>query len=297
MATVHEFALANIARVDIITEEESPVTYSLVDQASEANVEAFLSEGKEDILRVKNVIKALNKLEDIAMGYDITLSTVTMLAEVFALIDGGTLVTADVAQVETATVVGTVTTAGNAKVTVTANGMTGSPKDISVAVAENDTASDVAGKIRTALGLDAAVTALFTVGGTSATVTLTAKTAGVQDNTLNIAITNDTCAGITQDLTSANTTDGGVSSLSYDAPPVGTPVSRTLFTMKVYTEDKDVNGETKGYVRFDFLHCKGKPVNYAFKDGEFFAEELKLSSRPAYGESPVSLAWVNSLPA
>jgi len=52
--------------------------------------------------------------------------------------------TSGVLQVETAVVVGTITLAGNAKFTVTAAGMTGSPKDISVAVALNDTAAQVA---------------------------------------------------------------------------------------------------------------------------------------------------------
>ena len=44
----------------------------------------------------------------------------------------------------------------------------------------------------------------------------------------------------------------------YAAPPVGSPVERTPFTLKIYTEDKDINGDTKGYVCFSFLHCKGQ---------------------------------------
>jgi hypothetical protein len=51
-------------------------------------------------------------------------------------------------QAETGTVAGTITTAGDAKVTVTAAGMPNSPKDIFVPVANGDTADDVAGKIR-----------------------------------------------------------------------------------------------------------------------------------------------------
>ncbi len=176
---VTEFALANIARVDIETEEELPTTYTLIDMASEANIEAYEDEGAKNVLRVKNTIKAQNNLEDIVLGYDITLSAVTMQPEVLALVDGGTW----------------------------------------------------------------------------------------------------------DDLTQ-----------KYSAPPIGAPVNRTPFALKVYTEDKDVNGDTLGYVCFSFLHCKGQPVNYSVQDGEFFSEELRARSRPAKGESPVSFEYMESLP-
>jgi len=120
----------------------------------------------------------------------------------YAEVLGGT------AQVETATVVGTVTTAGNATVTVTAAGLTGSPKAVSVAVALTDSAAVVAQKIREGLGLDTAITTMFTVGGTGVLVTLTAKTAVANDATMNIAIANGTCVGLTAAPTSANTTTG-----------------------------------------------------------------------------------------
>lgn len=113
-----------------------------------------------------------------------------------------------VQQVETATVTGTITTAGNAKVIVTAAGMTGSPKTISVAVALNDSAAVVAQKIREKLALDAAVTALFNAGGTGTAVTLTRKVPAANDATLNINIDNDTCAGLAAAPTSEDTTAG-----------------------------------------------------------------------------------------
>lgn len=117
-------------------------------------------------------------------------------------------------QVETATVVGTigVAGAGNAKVIVTAAGMSNSPKTISVAVANDDTASQVATKIRSALTADAdvghATTGFFTVSGATDKVILTKKTKSVNDATINIAIDNDTCTGLTAAPTSANTTAG-----------------------------------------------------------------------------------------
>lgn len=111
-------------------------------------------------------------------------------------------------QVETATVLGTVASDGNAKVTVTAYGMGNSPKAISVAVLNLDTASDVAGKIRTALAFDSDVAAMFLVSGTGANVVLTKHLAAANDSTVNIAIDNDTCTGLTAALTSTNTTAG-----------------------------------------------------------------------------------------
>lgn len=111
-------------------------------------------------------------------------------------------------QVETATVLGTISGSGNASVTVTARGMGNSPKTISVAVTNLDTASIIASAIRTALAFDADVSALFLVSGTGANVVLTKHLAAANDSTLNIAITNGTCTGLTAAPTSTNTTAG-----------------------------------------------------------------------------------------
>jgi len=116
--------------------------------------------------------------------------------------------TSGVYQVETAVVVGTITLGGNAKFTVTAAGMAGSPKDILVAVALNDTAAQVAAKARAALAADADVAAMFSVGGTGANVALTTLQSAANDATLNIAYDNDTCTGLTGDASSNNSTAG-----------------------------------------------------------------------------------------
>lgn len=116
------------------------------------------------------------------------------------------------AQVETATVVGTITAAGNVTVVVTAAGLAGSPLTVPVAVALNDTASLVAGKIRAALKLTAAILAKFYVSGTGAAVILTQRPPFLaNDATLNVSIDNGTCTGLTTAATSANTTAGVVS--------------------------------------------------------------------------------------
>lgn len=117
--------------------------------------------------------------------------------------------TSGVLQKETATIVGTITLAGDATVIVTAAGMNNSPITLSVAVALNDTATQVAAKIRTALNADPDIPAFFTVGGTGADVTLVKlPPSAANDTTMNLAYDNDTCTGLTGDATSTNTTAG-----------------------------------------------------------------------------------------
>lgn len=138
---------------------------------------------------------------------------------------GSTAFVTGAAQVETATCAGTVSTAGNAKLTITAAGLTGSPLDIPFAVANSDTPTLWTVKAKAALNANAAVTALFTIGGTSTSISLTRKPTATftvpsgtlplyaaNDATLNIAIANDTSAGITAAATSTDTTAGVVTS-------------------------------------------------------------------------------------
>jgi len=135
---------------------------------------------------------------------------------------GSTAWAAGTAQVETATCAGTVTAGGNASVVVTAAGLTGSPKTLSVAVATSDTATAWAAKVRTALAADVDVAAMFAVSGATTAVVLTRRHAvtvptgtleiySANDATLNISLDNDTSTGITTAATSANTTAGVVS--------------------------------------------------------------------------------------
>jgi predicted secreted protein len=120
----------------------------------------------------------------------------------------GTSLSVGVKQIETATAAGTVTASGDATVIVTAAGVTGSAITFTVAVLENDTPTMWAAKVRTALLTDANLTAVYDVGGYGPYITLTRKIAAANDATLNIAIDNDTSAGITTAATSANTRAG-----------------------------------------------------------------------------------------
>jgi hypothetical protein len=118
-----------------------------------------------------------------------------------------------VAQVETATAAGTITLKGKALVTVTSAALTSSPLGINVPVLLGDTASQWAAKVRAKLAAHPEITALFTVGGTGTSIRLTRiiDDAGVaNDTTLNIALANGTCTGITNASTSASTTEGSV---------------------------------------------------------------------------------------
>jgi len=168
-----EYPLANISKVELETDSE---TYELTDVASEADITAYLSEGTENVLRVKNAIKAQNRTEDIALGYDIRLVAVTFIPKVLELVDGGTW------------------TEGEQK---------------------------------------------------------------------------------------------------YVAPVVGRAVERTPFTLNVYTEEKDGDGETKSIVKFVYKNCKGHPINYSLRDGEFFAPEFTIKSRSKVDESPAEVYFLD----
>lgn len=117
---------------------------------------------------------------------------------------------------ETTTVVGTITSsgAGNVLVTVTAADMPSSPKAINVAVANNDSASTVAGKIRAALAADADVTAYWDVSGTGADVVLTTRIPLPTDATQNFAIAEGTSDGLTEDLVSTGSLTTGDTPIS-----------------------------------------------------------------------------------
>jgi hypothetical protein len=123
-------------------------------------------------------------------------------------------------QVDTATVAGTIgsTGGGNATVIVTAAGMAGSPITVSVAVANSDTATMVAVKVRAALAANATIAAFFTIGGTGTTVVLTRTVSAAYDSSINIDVDNGTCTGLTDAPTSVHTTAGMVSALIFTSP-------------------------------------------------------------------------------
>jgi hypothetical protein len=92
---------------------------------------------------------------------------------------------------------GTVTGSGDATVTVTAAGLSGSPLSLNVAVAAGDTAAVWAGKVRQALIANASITDLFAVTGFGSSIQLEHINPQTNDATLVVALATGTATGIT----------------------------------------------------------------------------------------------------
>lgn len=82
----------------------------------------------------------------------------------------------------------------------------------------------------------------------------------------------------------------------YTAPAVGVATVKKQFTLELYTASLDTSGNVLHYVKFAFPNCTGNPVDYAFKDGEFFVPELNIDSNPASGASPYTWNYIAALP-
>ncbi len=173
-------------------------------------------------------------------------------------------------QVETATAVGTITGSGNATVTVTAYGMNNSPKAVSVAVTNADTAATWAGKVRTALAADTDVNAFFSVGGASATITLTSRTAIANDTNLNIALANGTSTGITAAPTSANTTAGV-------AARGGTSWFGTVMQVSSFTNGTIVLSDAQNFLN----RCSELKTNYQASSSANLTTLLQAAVNPS----------------
>jgi predicted secreted protein len=113
-------------------------------------------------------------------------------------------------QVETATLVGTITNPGSIDFTITCTGMAGTPLTLAIPVA-NGNASTVAAAVRLFLTNDtsaAAVRALFNISGATDKVILTRKIPMATIANLNMASATGTATGLTTTATSADTTAG-----------------------------------------------------------------------------------------
>lgn len=112
-------------------------------------------------------------------------------------------------QAETATAVGAITTSGNLSATITGSGIAGTPVTLSVAVLNGDSPAVWAAKVRAAIIANGAISAVVSVvPAADATIGIQKLAAAANDNSLNIALANDTSAGATAAATSAHTTVG-----------------------------------------------------------------------------------------
>ncbi|WPC42959.1 hypothetical protein Q6H37_05660 [Clostridium sp. JS66] len=82
--------LVNVKKCFVINEKTNE-KFDIGDTASEIQVEPILSQGKRDILRVKNKILGINETEDIVIGYKLKLKDNTFSLKVMQLVDGGTI--------------------------------------------------------------------------------------------------------------------------------------------------------------------------------------------------------------
>lgn len=178
---------------------------------------------------------------------------------------GSTAWTAGNAQVETATVVaaGGITTNGTATATVTATGMTGSPKVISVPLntIQHTTANLIAVAFTAALNADSAYSALFTATASGAAIITTRKPSSTYTlngtsvpvhaaniANLNLAIYKGSSEGITTAATSADTTSG-VATVGCNVPDL---------------DGNDFEGEpTGGLTSVDAIYIKNASTSHA----------------------------------
>ncbi len=82
----------------------------------------------------------------------------------------------------------------------------------------------------------------------------------------------------------------------YRSPAAGATSSRTRFTLRLYTEEKDYSGEAVGYFRFSFPNCVGTPAKFEFENGSFTAPEYLVRSRPASGRNALTVECLDRLP-
>jgi len=114
-------------------------------------------------------------------------------------------------QVETAIcTTGAPTDPGTITVTVTAANMPNSPVAVALEVVKEDTAAEVAEKVRIALAADSDVGAFFTVSGTGANVILSTVTPAAVDATLAIVVVDTDTTGVVFSA-STDTSESGTS--------------------------------------------------------------------------------------
>lgn len=125
----------------------------------------------------------------------------------------------------------------------------------------------------------------------------------VKDRVLGINDTEDIVIGYklklkdnTFNLDVMQLVDGGtITGNNYTSIPAGEVVNKDLFTLAVYTEEKDYS-KTIGYTKFQWKHCKGKVPKYKIQDGSFIVPEFEAESISFRGETSVGIDSVTTLP-
>ena len=82
----------------------------------------------------------------------------------------------------------------------------------------------------------------------------------------------------------------------YTAPNVGAVPATKAFDFVAYIEVVGDDGPTGDYLKYTFPNCKGSFISPNFKDGEYYANEYTIKSRPALGTSLYTVELVSELP-
>ena len=90
--------------------------------------------------------------------------------------------------------------------------------------------------------------------------------------------------------------EGSGAFTKYTAPNVGAMPNTKSFDFVVYVEVVGDDGATGEYLKYTFPNCKGSFISPNFKDGEYYANEYKIKSRPALNTSLYEVELVNELP-
>ena len=82
----------------------------------------------------------------------------------------------------------------------------------------------------------------------------------------------------------------------YTAPNVGALPNTKSFDFICYVEVVGDDGPTGDYLKYTFSNCKGSFISPNFKDGEYYANEYTIKSRPALNTSLYTVELVDELP-
>ena len=92
------------------------------------------------------------------------------------------------------------------------------------------------------------------------------------------------------------TVSGSGNFTKYTAPNVGAMPNTKSFDFIVYVEIVGDDGATGEYLKYTFPNCKGTFISPNFKDGEYYANEYTIKSRPALNTSLYTVDLVEELP-
>lgn len=87
---INQLPLTNVEMVQIITKESEPVTYQF-DTSDEVKTEEVVSEGEEQTLKIKGIVRANIPQEDTVLGYDLSFKDNVMCPELLEVMQGGTI--------------------------------------------------------------------------------------------------------------------------------------------------------------------------------------------------------------